>query len=125
MHKAFMVCSATIAALSVALGAFAAHRLKNMVSAQSLEWFDTGVRYQMYHAFALAIVALLYKEIQPTHLLQWAGISFIAGIICFSGSLYVLCFAPHTSRWIWPVTPLGGLLFIAGWILIIVAILKH
>jgi uncharacterized membrane protein YgdD (TMEM256/DUF423 family) len=122
MHKPFIITAACIGALTIALGAFAAHSLKAKLSAESLQIFETAVRYQFYHAFALLVTGILYKEF-PLRLLQWAGRLFIAGIIFFSGSLYVLSIAtPNTINWVGAITPFGGLCFIAGWVLMAVAV---
>jgi uncharacterized membrane protein YgdD (TMEM256/DUF423 family) len=124
MHKPFIITAACIGALTVALGAFAAHSLKAKLPAESLQIFETAVRYQFYHGFALLATGILYKEF-PVKLLQWAGRFFIAGIILFSGSLYVLSIAnPNTINWVGAITPLGGLCFIAGWVLMAVAVIK-
>ena len=89
MHRWFLITASLIGALSVALGAFAAHTLKQVAPADTVAIFETGVRYQFYHAFALLAVAVLYEK-YPGSLLQWAGNCFQVGIILFSGSLYVL-----------------------------------
>jgi uncharacterized membrane protein YgdD (TMEM256/DUF423 family) len=124
MHKPFIIAAAFIGTLTVALGAFAAHFLKAKLPAESLQIFETAVRYQFYHAFALLATGILYKEF-PVKLLQWAGRLFIAGIILFSGSLYVLSIAnANTINWVGAITPFGGLCFIAGWILMAAAVIK-
>ncbi len=122
MHKSFLITGAFIAALSVLLGAFGAHYLKNVLSIDGLQIFESAVRYQFYHAFALIIVGLLYKDFGGKYL-NYSGKFFIAGIILFSGSLYILC-AASTMRWIGAITPLGGLCFIVGWSLIVVGVFK-
>lgn len=116
MNKKFITTAAFLAALAVISGAFGAHALKEKLSPESLQIFETGVRYQFYHAFALLAVGILYKDF-PGKLLQWAGTLFICGIILFSGSLYVLC-GVQSMKWIGAITPFGGLCFIAGWILL-------
>ncbi len=124
MHKPFIITAAFIGASTVALGAFAAHSLKAKLPAESLQIFETAVRYQFYHVVALLATGILYKEF-PFKLLQWAGRLFIAGIILFSDSLYVLSIAkPSTINWIGAITPFGGLCFIGGWLLIAVAVIK-
>ncbi len=125
MHKGFLKAGAIIGALSVALGAFAAHKLKEMVDPEAVAIFETGVRYQFYHVFALLAVGILYLNFKSRSL-KWAGILFIAGIILFSGSLYLLTYI-HASdiegmKWVGPITPLGGVCFIVGWILLFVAV---
>ena len=97
MHKRFLKIAALTGALSVMLGAFAAHGLKNLLSAVNLQVFETAVRYQFYHVFALLAVGILYKEF-PGKLMAWAGNLFVAGIILFSGSLYLLCYVKHTDN---------------------------
>lgn len=115
-------------ALSVALGAFGAHGLKQILSSEAIATFETGVRYQFYHTFALFLVAILYKW-YPNKWTVWAGNSFLAGILLFCGSLYLLT-ALHTThtvglRKVGLITPFGGLFFIAGWLLIIWAVIKN
>lgn len=121
MQQIFIRVAAIVGALSVAIGAFAAHQLKAIVSADVLQIFETAVRYQFYHVFALMAVGILYKE-YGVKWLQWSGYLFILGIILFSGSLYILCVAKHfhpaDKSWIGAITPLGGVAFIAAWVLL-------
>lgn len=109
------------------LGAFGAHGLKKIVPPETVGTFQTGVQYQMYHAFALLIVGLVYGRFAQTQL-NWAGWMFIAGTVLFSGSLYVLTLLKATGKvglgGVGILTPIGGLLFIAGWILLTMAFLK-
>jgi len=97
----------------VALGAFAAHGLKATLSPDLLVVFETGVRYQMYHAFALFAAAWGWAR-WPSRAFMFAGWLFVAGITVFSGSLYLL--ALSGARWLGAITPLGGLAFLAGWL---------
>ena len=122
MHKKFIITAACVAALAVILGAFGAHALKEKLSPESLQIFETGVRYQFYHAFALLAVGILYKDFSGK-LLQWAGVLFICGTILFSGSLYVLT-GGQSIKWIGAVTPFGGLCFIIGWLLLAAGVYK-
>ena len=122
MNRKFLMAGALFAALAAICGAFGAHFLKTILTAESLQTFETAVRYQFYHAFALVAVGVLYIK-YPWKLLQWAGYLFIAGIILFSGSLYVLCGLP-SMKWIGAVTPIGGLCFITGWILLAISAAK-
>ena len=119
MHKGFLKTAALLGALSVALGAFAAHTLKGSVSTEALEIFETSVKYQFYHVFGLLAVGIIYKEFS-SKLLVWAGRLFIAGIILFCGSLYILtatiASGATSFNWIGAITPFGGLCFILGWI---------
>src|SRR6202162_2881110 len=119
MHKGFLKTATLIGALSVALGAFGAHYLKQYVSDYAVSIFETGVRYQFYHAFALLASGILYKEF-PNKFIKWSGKLFIVGIIFFCASLYALTFIKAAVlpgyNWIGAITPLGGLSFIAGWL---------
>lgn len=121
MHKTFLKTAALAGALSVMLGAFAAHSLKQILSLENLQVFETAVRYQFYHVFALLAVGILYKEF-PGKLLKWAGSLFIAGMFLFSGSLYLLCYVKHNElplNWLGAITPFGGAAFIGGWVLVL------
>lgn len=127
MHKGFIKTAALLGALSVILGAFAAHALKKFYSPDNLQVFETAVRYQFYHVFALLAVGMLYKEF-PGKLLALAGKLFIIGIILFSGSLYVLCYIKYSGMpltWVGAITPFGGMAFIAGWLALFSAVLKR
>ena len=119
MNRNFLSVAAILGALSVALGAFAAHKLKTMVGPDTVAIFETGVRYQFYHVFALLFVAFLSDKIHNRWMI-WAGNCFIMGIIFFCGSLYVLTaltIAENTHRTLAGIaTPIGGVFFIAGWI---------
>ncbi len=127
MHKGFLKTATLTGALSVILGAFAAHRLKQILSPEILQVFETAVRYQFYHVFALMAAGILYKEFTG-NLLKWAGYLFITGMILFCGSLYLLCYIKHNE---WPlsgvgaITPIGGAAFIAGWIMLFAGIAKR
>jgi uncharacterized membrane protein YgdD (TMEM256/DUF423 family) len=99
--------------LGVALGAFGAHALKTRLPPDLLAVFETGVRYQMYHVFALVAAAWGWAR-WPNRAFSLAGGLFLAGILIFSGSLYLLAFTG--ARWLGVVTPLGGLAFLAGWL---------
>ena len=127
MHKGFLKTATLIGALSVIFGAFAAHSLKQHISDYALSIFETGVRYQFYHVFALLASGILYKEF-PNNFIKWSGKLFIAGIILFSGSLYLLAYIKAAVKpgydWIGAITPLGGLCFIAGWVCLFFGIFK-
>ena len=99
--------------LGVALGAFAAHGLKSSLTPDLLAAFETGVRYQMYHVFALVAAAWGWARWQ-TRPFVLAGWLFVAGMVVFSGSLYLL--ALTGTRWLGAITPLGGLAFLTGWL---------
>ena len=126
MHKAIIKTAAIIGALSVMLGAFAAHTLKQILQPDNLQVFETAVRYQFYHVFALLAVGILYKEF-PVKLMIWAGRLFVTGIVLFSGSLYLLCYVKHNQlplNWLGAITPFGGVAFIAGWVMVFMAVQK-
>ncbi len=127
MHKGYLRTAAFIGALSVALGAFGAHGLKKIIDEHSLNIFETAVRYQFYHVFALALSAVLYKDFK-NKLIEWAGFLFILGILFFSGSLYLLTYKTAMNleglNWVGPVTPIGGVFFIAGWICLLLGVKK-
>ena len=107
------MCAALAGFFGVALGAFAAHALKSTLSPDMLAAFETGVRYQMYHAFALFAAGWGFARWQA-RAFALAGWLFVAGIVLFSGSLYLM--ALTGTRWLGAVTPLGGLAFLAGWL---------
>ena len=128
MHKGFIKTAALLGALSVALGAFAAHALKQQISDYAVDIFETGVRYQFYHVFALLAAGMLYKNF-PNAFVRWSGIFFIAGIILFCGSLYALMYIKGAVmpgfKWVGAITPVGGLLFILGWIFLSIGLFKR
>src|SRR5262245_54870109 len=113
MDRTFLLIGAVFGFLGVALGAFGAHALKSRLSPEMLTVFETGVRYQMYHTFAVLIVAAAIGHIGNARLLVVAGWLFSAGILLFSGSLYVLALAGVGI--FGAITPIGGLLFLIGW----------
>ena len=120
MNKNFIRIGAISGALAVILGAFGAHALKNILAEEGLKTFHTGVEYQFYHSLALLIVGLLTALTPASKGLKWAGNLFVGGIILFSGSLYLLTLLKATGdvglKSIGLITPLGGLLFVGGWI---------
>lgn len=129
MYKPFLAFGAFFGLLSIVLGAFGAHALQNVVTDEKLlHGFQTGVQYQMYHALALLAVGILYEKI-PFKLIRWAGNLFISGIILFSGSLYLITAlngkAENLVKIIGPITPFGGLLFILGWLFLLISFLKN
>lgn len=115
MTQTFVGIGAIAALTAVALGAFGAHGLEGRVSPDRLETFRTGVQYQMYHALALLVVGWgLAQGGGP--LLHWAGYCFLAGILIFSGTLYLLVLTD--TGWLGAITPIGGVFFIVGWALL-------
>lgn len=113
MLRSFLMLAAFFGFTGVALGAFAAHGLKNRLSADYLAIFHTSVTYQLVHTLALLGVALLATHI-PGRIVTWAGISFVIGILLFSGSLYLLTLTGISKLGI--ITPLGGVAFLIGWL---------
>jgi uncharacterized membrane protein YgdD (TMEM256/DUF423 family) len=118
MVSNWFATGAVAAGLGVALGAFGAHTLKTRIGADLLEVWETGVRYHLVHALALLAVAWAASR-WPGSLTNLAGGLFVAGIVLFSGSLYVL--AVSGVRWLGAITPLGGVAFIGGWICLALA----
>lgn len=121
LQRTFVALGALLGGAAVALGAFGAHALRASLSPRDLEIFETGVRYQMYHALALILVGMLWAY-RPQASLIAAGWLFAAGIAVFSGSLYLLVIT--NTRWLGAVTPLGGVAFILGWLLMAWAALR-
>jgi uncharacterized membrane protein YgdD (TMEM256/DUF423 family) len=121
VERIFVALGAITAFIGVALGAFAAHGLKNRLDPAMLATFEIGVRYQMYHALALLGVAWAATR-WPGAWVNASGWLFVAGIVVFSGTLYVL--ALTGTRWLGAITPLGGLAFLAGWTCLAWAALK-
>ena len=127
MHKRFITTGALLGAIAVALGAFGAHGLKKIVPAETVQTFQTGVQYQMYHALALLLTGLLYEKCFQKFA-RIAGVLFLIGVILFSGSLYLLTagkaaeIASFDRSGI--LTPFGGIAFIAGWLFLFLAAMK-
>ncbi|MFY8004047.1 MAG: DUF423 domain-containing protein [Chitinophagaceae bacterium] len=128
MNNLFLKAAAFLGALSVALGAFGSHGLKKILSTELLAIFETAVKYQFYHVFGLLAIGILYITNPANGWLSLAGKCMIAGITIFSGSLYLLCYAkqamPSLAKIIGPITPIGGLCLIAGWVFLLLAIVK-
>jgi uncharacterized membrane protein YgdD (TMEM256/DUF423 family) len=113
MDRLFFAIGSLSAFIAVALGAFAAHALKSRLDATMLVTFETGVRYEMYHALALLVVAWASSR-WPGTAVNAAGWLFVAGTVLFSGSLYALSLTG--TRWLGTITPFGGVAFLAGWL---------
>jgi uncharacterized membrane protein YgdD (TMEM256/DUF423 family) len=113
MNNILLVLAAINGFVAVSLGAFAAHGLKSMLGPDLLATFQTGVQYHMYHALAMLAVGILVVQFPAQAGLRVAGYLFLAGILIFSGSLYVL--ALSGIRWLGAITPIGGVAFLAGW----------
>lgn len=121
MDKGFAFAGSISAFIAVAAGAFGAHALRARLAPDLLTVFESGTRYQMYHALALFIVAIAAVR-WPGAPVRAAGWLFVAGTVLFSGSLYAL--ALTGTRWLGAITPLGGLCFLAGWASLAYGILK-
>lgn len=122
MSKIFLISGSIIAALGVAIGAFGAHAFKSILEANNrLETFETGVKYQFYHALALIILGLIMQKFDDKAFV-WAGYSYLTGILIFSGSLFILSLS-GVGKW-GAVTPLGGLAFIIGWVFLVIGLIK-
>ncbi len=122
MQKVFLIAGTLMGAFSVIIGAFGAHALKAILQASGrIDTFETAVKYQFYHAFALILVGIIMFHLKH-QLFNYAGYSFIIGTIIFSGSLYILCITGITKFGM--ITPIGGLIMIVGWILLMFGIIK-
>ena len=113
MDKTFFTIGSICCGLAVGLGAFGAHALRARLDAADLAIFETGVRYQFYHGLALLVLALASQWLAKSSVTPWVGGLFCAGILLFSGSLYLLVLT--NTRWLGAVTPLGGVCFLLGW----------
>ena len=113
-----------MAGLGVAAGAFGAHGLAKTLTPDSLDTFETAVRYQMYHAFGLLVVGLaLAQWPEASNFFTAAGWAFFIGVCLFSGSLFLLSITG--IRWLGAITPIGGVAFVLGWLLLIVGAMKR
>lgn len=122
--KKIVVTAAFFAAFTVVLGAFGAHLLKNMVDSEAVGTFETGVRYQMYHSLALLVLG--FASSVPDKISKWVSRFFVLGMVLFSGSIYLLALKsvlPFSVSFLGPVTPLGGLLLILGWLWLAIGLL--
>jgi len=123
MVKTFILSGAMLAFLGVALGAFGTHGLKTRIASDLLDIYQTGVQYHLIHALAVILTGVLLLHVQAPTVFQIAGWCFIGGIFVFSGSLYLL--AITNVRILGAITPIGGLAFLAGWLLIAWGAFKH
>lgn len=122
MQKILFILGSLLGALGVLLGAFGSHAFKSILEANNrLSTFETGIKYHFVHVIAIFITAFMMEK-YPSKLLTYAGMSFTAGILLFSGSLYILSLTGYT-KW-GAVAPIGGLAFTLGWILILLTVLR-
>ncbi len=126
MHKWMLISGAIFALTSVLSGAFAAHGLKSRLDEVALGIFQTAAQYQMTHSIALILCGLFAFQLQQNQSssfwLNLSALGFVLGIVFFSGSLYGL--ALTGQKWLGPITPIGGLLFILGWLSFVIAVVK-
>lgn len=121
--KILLISGSFFMILAVGFGAFGAHIVQDVLTQDRFEVFKTAVEYHFYHALGLLIVGLISQRMEPSHWIIWSGYCMIAGILIFSGSLYILTLTD--TSWLGAVTPLGGFAFILGWCFLIVGILKQ
>lgn len=115
----YVKIGALAAMLSVVLGAFGAHALKDKLSSDMMDVYQTGVQYHMFHAIGILLVALMIERLPRPKLALWAARLLLAGVVLFSGSLYALSLSG--IKGLGAITPLGGVAFIAGWICLALA----
>ncbi len=121
MDRIFFIIGSILAGLAVAIGAFGAHGLQNMVTPERLVTWEKAVRYQIYHALALLLLAWAITHWpEQAKLLSAGGWLFLAGVMLFSGSLYLLVLSEITM--LGAITPLGGVAFVAGWLCLVTAV---
>lgn len=120
--KLFIILGAIHAFIAVALGAFGAHGLEGKIPAKYLETWQTAVTYEMFHAAGLLIIGILAGKISSP-LINWSGWMMFAGILLFSGSLFIL--SVTQIKMLGAITPIGGVAFLASWVLLIIAVYKH
>lgn len=122
MNKLFLQAGSLLGAVGVMVGAFGAHALKAMLVASGrFETFETGVRYQFYHAIALVLIGVLSKHIS-NKTLTYSGYCMLAGVLIFSGALYTICFTGLNV--FGAVAPIGGTLLVIGWLLLFWSVTK-
>ena len=123
LSRQFLILASILLALAVVVGAFGAHIIQDMVTEERFAVYQTGVQYHFYHALGLMMIGLAAMHMAQNKLLRWSGYSMILGIIIFSGSLYLLTITD--TGWLGAITPIGGLTFIAGWILFTLAVTRQ
>ncbi len=118
MRSLFLFLGAFSALVAVAMGAFGAHGLKNVLNVEMMAVYKTAVTYQMWHALGLGLIAVIRWQFENSKLLYWAGWLMFIGILLFSGSLYLLTLL--NIKWLGMITPIGGVAFLVSWLLVIV-----
>lgn len=124
MNRRITLAGSLLILISIVLGAFGAHTLKEIIEPAKLISFETGVRYQFYHGLALLTIGLNYSKLGD--LSKWFYLLILSGVLFFSGSIYFLALQELLGNlsWLGPITPIGGMLMIAGWIVFIINLLK-
>jgi uncharacterized membrane protein YgdD (TMEM256/DUF423 family) len=122
MPKLMLILGSLSAFLAVALGAFGAHGLRGRLTPDLMAIYETAVQYHMIHSLGLILVGLLMRSLAQSTLLAWSGFLILAGIVVFSGSLYLLSITGVRS--LGAITPIGGLAFLAGWITLAITVWK-
>jgi uncharacterized membrane protein YgdD (TMEM256/DUF423 family) len=121
MRNATLALGAFLAGITIAMGALGAHALKDILNAAQLQTYETAVRYQMYHVFALLLIGILQNQ-YPQLTLSICKKLLLVGMLLFGGSIYLVLFLTHVSVpipfWIYLITPLGGLCYISSWLLL-------
>ena len=120
--RSIIAAGAVFMALAVVFGAFGAHIVQDMLTPDRFEVYKTGVEYHFYHSLGVLLIGVIMMKMPGNRWLVWSGYSLMAGILIFSGSLYVLTLTD--TGWLGAVTPLGGVAFILGWIFLAVGVLK-
>lgn len=121
--KYLLISGSLFMVLAVGFGAFGAHIVQELLTPDRFDVFKTAVEYHFYHAIGLLILGLISQRIESSKWIQWSGYCMIAGIVIFSGSLYILTLTD--TSWLGAVTPLGGFAFILGWVFLILGVLKQ
>lgn len=119
--RTLIVSGAILMALAVAFGAFGAHIIQDMLTPDRFEVFKTGVEYHFYHALGILFLGVISMKMPGNRWVSWSGYSFVAGILIFSGSLYLLTLTD--TGWLGAITPIGGVAFILGWLFLAVGVL--
>jgi len=120
--KVFLGLGSLAMLLAVAMGAFGAHALKKMLTAELMAIYETAVHYHFYHALGLLVVGVLASRLPDTALLRGSGLLMVAGLLLFSGSLYALSLSG--IRWLGAITPIGGIAFLLAWLLLLIAVVR-
>lgn len=121
--KGFIVIGSLLMALGVAFGAFGAHIVEGMLTPERFDVYQTAVQYHFYHALGLILIGALSQHMPETKWLKWTGWLLMAGVVIFSGSLYLLTLTD--TGWLGAITPIGGAAFIAGWICLAWAVVSE